>query len=46
MSNKLLELKRLRAYETKRMINNEETVAEYIAARRQLKRIVKQEKMQ
>ena len=26
------------------MINNEETVAEYIAARRQVKRIVKQEK--
>ena len=27
--------RRLRAYETKRRINNKETVAEYIAARRQ-----------
>ena len=35
---------RQRAYETKRRINNEETVAEYISARRQVKRIVKQEK--
>ena len=33
-----------RAYETKRRINNEETVAEYIAARRQVKRIVKRKK--
>ena len=37
--------KRQRAYETKRRINNEETVTEYIAARRQVKRIVKQEKL-
>ena len=36
--------RRQRAYETKRRINNEETVAEYIAARKQVKRIVKQEK--
>ena len=36
--------RRQRAYETKRRINNEETVAEYIAARTQVKRIVKQEK--
>ena len=36
--------RRQRAYETKRSINNEETVAEYIAARRQVKRIAKQEK--
>ena len=33
-----------RAYETKRRINNEETIAEYIAAKRQVKGIVKQEK--
>ena len=32
-----------RAYESKRWINNEETVTEYIAARRQV-RILKQEK--
>ena len=36
--------RRQRAYETKRRIINQETVAEYIAARRQVKRIVKQEK--
>ena len=36
--------RRQRAYETKRRINNEETVAEHIAAWRQVKRIVKQEK--
>ena len=36
--------RRQRAYETKRRSNNEETVAEYTAARRQVKRIVKQEK--
>ena len=36
--------RRQRAYETKSRINIEETVAEYIAARRQVKRIVKQEK--
>ena len=36
--------RRQRTYETKRRINNEETVAEYIAAKRQVKRIVKQEK--
>ena len=35
--------RRQRAYETNRRINNEETVAEYIAAWRQVKRIVKQE---
>ena len=35
---------RQRAYEIKRRINNEETVAEYIAGRREVKRIVKQEK--
>ena len=35
--------RRQRAYETKRRINNEETVAEYIAARRQVKRNIKQE---
>ena len=33
--------RRQRAYETKRMINNEETVAEYTEAKRQVKRIVK-----
>ena len=33
--------RRQRAYETKRRIKNEETVAEYIAAKRQVKRIVK-----
>ena len=38
--------RRQRAYETKTRINNEETVAEYIAAGRQVKRIVKQEKTQ
>ena len=32
--------RRQRTYETKRRINNEETVSEYIAARRQVKRIV------
>ena len=32
--------RRQRAYETKRRINSEETVAEYIAARREVKRIV------
>ena len=36
--------RRQRAYETKRRINNEEPVAEYIAASRQVKRIVKREK--
>ena len=36
--------RRQRAYETKRRINNEETVAEYIEAKSQVKRIVKQEK--
>ena len=36
--------KRQRAYETKRRTNNEETVAEYIEAKRQVKRIVKQKK--
>ena len=36
--------RRQRAYGTKRRINNEEIVSEYIAARRQVKRIVKQEK--
>ena len=36
--------RRQRAYEIKRRISNEETVAEYIAAKRQVKRIVKQEK--
>ena len=36
--------RRPKAYETKRRINNEETVAEYIEAKRQVKRIVKQEK--
>ena len=35
---------RQRAYATKRRINNKETIAEYIAAKRQVKRIVKQEK--
>ena len=34
--------RRQRAYETKRKINNEETVAVYISARRQVERIVKQ----
>ena len=33
--------RRQRAYETKRMISNEETIAEFIAARRDVKRIVK-----
>ena len=33
-----------RSYEAKRMINSEETIAEYIEAKRQVKRIVKQEK--
>ena len=36
--------RRQRAYEIKRRINNEETVAEHIAARSQVKIIVKQEK--
>ena len=36
--------RRQRAYETKRRINNEETFAEFIAARREVKQIVKQEK--
>ena len=36
--------RRHRAYETKRRINNEETIPEIIAARREVKRIVKQEK--
>ena len=36
--------RRQRAYETKRRINNEETIAEFIAAIREVKRIVKQEK--
>ena len=36
--------RRQRAYETKRRTNDEETVAEYIEAKRQVKRIVKQEK--
>ena len=36
--------RRQRAYETKRRINNEETIAEFIATRREDKRIVKQEK--
>ena len=35
--------RRQRAYETKRRINNLESVAEYFAARRQVQRIVKQE---
>ena len=42
MSNSLLEGGRV--YETKRKINNEETIAEFIAARREVKIIVKQEK--
>ena len=36
--------RRQRAYETKRRINSKETIAEYIEAKRQVKRIVKQEK--
>ena len=36
--------RRQRSYEAKRMINSEETIAEYIEDRRQVKRIVKQEK--
>ena len=36
--------RRQRAYETKRRINNEETIVEFIAARREVKIIVKQEK--
>ena len=36
--------RRQREYETKRRINNEETVAEYTEAKRQVKKIVKQEK--
>ena len=36
--------RRQRADETKRRTNNKETVAEYIEAKRQVKRIVKQEK--
>ena len=43
MSNRLLEGGR-EPCETKRRINNEETVAEYIAAWRHIKRIVKPEK--
>ena len=43
MSTRLLEGGR-EPMKQKRSINNEETVAEYIAARRQVKRIVKQEK--
>ena len=35
---------RQRPYEAKRMINREETIVEYIEARRQVKRIVKQDK--
>ena len=42
MSNRLLEGGR--AYETKRKSNNEETIAEFIAPRREVKIIVKQEK--
>ena len=36
--------RRQRGYETKRRIKNEETITEFIAARREVKRIVKQEK--
>ena len=36
--------RRQRAYKTKKKINNEETIAEFIAARREVKIIVKQEK--
>ena len=36
--------RRKRACETKRRINNEETIAEFFAARREVKRIVNQEK--
>ena len=36
--------RRQRPYETKRRTNNEETVAEYIEAKRPVKRIVKQGK--
>ena len=36
--------RRQRSYEAKRMINSQETFAEYIVDRRQVKRIVKQEK--
>ena len=36
--------RRQRAYETKLRINNEESIVEFIAARREVKRIVKQEK--
>ena len=39
MSNSLFG-RRQRAYETKRRINNEETIAEFIAAGREVKRIV------
>ena len=35
--------RRQRAYEAKRRINSEETIAEYIEVRRQVKRIAKQE---
>ena len=35
--------RRQSAYEAKKMMNSEETIAEYIEARRQVKRIVKQE---
>ena len=35
--------RRQRAYETRRRINNEETITEFIAAKREVKRIVKQE---
>ena len=40
MSNR----RRQRAYETKIRINNEETIAQFVADRREVKRIVKQEK--
>ena len=43
MSNRLLEGSR-EPMKQKKRINNEETVAEYIEAKRQIKRIVKQEK--
>ena len=37
-------IRRQQAYEGKRIINNEETAAEYIEAERQIKTVVKQEK--
>ena len=45
MSNRLLELGREPMTDQlhKRRINNEETIAEYIEAKRQVKRVVKQE---